>query len=304
MKNSKRFADQVAGGDFLVTAEYMPRPAADAAHINSVVENLKAVPSAVNVSDNPFGVGMSCFAASVHLMNSGIEPVFQMVTRDRNRIALQSDILGAASMGINNILCLSGYHQTLTDNPQSANVYDIDSTQLIAIARSIMEKGELQNGAAVNGSVKLLAGAVANPYLTPVELNMIRLLQKVEAGASFIQTHAVFDTNGFEKWLNAAKGAGITGKAAVLAGILPLESAEEAESLKNRLTDFNIPESVIERLKGAGDAAAQKKEGVKICVEIISAIKGFSGLRGIHLMTGGKEELISDIISASGIAGK
>ncbi len=304
MKNGKKFADQVSSGDFLVTAEYMPPAAADSAHIDSVVDSLKQVPSAVNVSDNPFGVGMSGFAASLHLSKAGIEPVFQMVTRDRNRIALQSDILGAASMGINNILCLSGYHQTLTDSPQSANVYDIDSTQLIAIARSITEKGELQNGAAVSGRASLITGAVANPYLKPVELNMIRLSQKVEAGATFIQTHAVFDTDGFTMWLNAAKGSGVTEKAAILAGIIPLESAEEAESLKSRFTDFYIPDTIIERLKDAGDSAAQRREGIKICVEIINSIKNFNGLRGIHLMTGGKEDMIPEILSSSGLTGK
>ena len=140
---------------------------------------------------------MSSMAASVILSQSGIEPIFQVVTRDRNRIAIQSDLLGAASLGIKNLLCLSGYHQALTDNPESANVYDIDSTQLIAMVKKMRESGELANGARINGPFRMTAGAVANPGLRPLELNIIRLGQKVEAGADFIQTHAVFDVGGF-----------------------------------------------------------------------------------------------------------
>ena len=150
----------------------------------------------------------------------------------------------------------------------------------------------------------LIAGAVANPYLRPLDLGILRLMQKVEAGADFIQTHAVFDVGEFGIWLEAARQAGITGKTAILAGIFPLESVEEAETLAEKYTEFQIPAPVVERLKAAGDLEAQKKEGLAICVETIDKLKSMNGLRGIHLLSGGKEEMLPAILSASGWSGK
>ena len=304
MKNKKPFHDQLQGGDFIVTAEYLPKAETTGTAIEAALQALAEVPSAVNVSDNPFGVVMSSLAASVILARSGIEPIYQVVTRDRNRIAIQSDLLGAVALEIRNILCLSGYHQTLTDNPESANVYDLDSTQLVALVKKMRDRGELLNGERINGPFPMIAGAVANPCLKPVDLGIIRLMQKVEAGADFIQTHAVFDVEGFRLWLDAAKQTGITGKTAILAGIFPLESVEEAETLAKKYTEFQIPASIMERLKSAGDREAQKKEGLAICVETIDKLKTMNGLRGIHLLSGGKEETLPVILSSSGLSGK
>lgn len=304
MKDGKSFADRLRGGDFIVTAEFLPRPEADGAALRSALGALAEVPSAVNVSDNPHGVAMSSMAASVILAGSGVEPIYQVLTRDRNRIAIQSDLLGAASLGIKNLLCLSGYHQALTDNPGSANVYDIDSTQLVAMVKKMRDGGELVNGAKIAGTFGMTAGAVANPYMKPLELNLIRLGQKVDSGADFIQTHAVFDAEGFGEWLEAARKAGITGKTAIIAGVMPLKNAEEAEALAGKFTDYNIPASIIERLKSAGDGNAQKKEGIAICVEMAKALKGMQGLRGIHIHSGGKEETIPEILTAAGLSGK
>jgi methylenetetrahydrofolate reductase (NADPH) len=304
VKNEKRFHDQLKSGDFVVTAEYLPRAETEGSAIKAALQALKEVPSAVNVADNPFGVGMSSLAASVILAQSGIEPVYQVVTRDRNRIAIQSDLLGAAALGIRNILCLSGYHQTLTDHPESANVYDLDSTQLLKVLKKMREQGELLNGEKINGAFPVMTGAVANPYLKPIDLNIIRLTQKVEAGAEFIQTHAVFDIDEFQQWLDAVKQAGLADKTAIIAGVFPLDSAEEAELLLNKYTEFQIPPRIIERLNLAGDRQAQKKEGLAICVEIINKLKNMTGLRGIHILSGGKEETLPDILSASGLSGK
>jgi methylenetetrahydrofolate reductase (NADPH) len=304
VKNTKRFIDQLKNGDFVVTAEYLPKAETEGSGIRAALQALKEVPSAVNVSDNPFGVVMSSLAASVILAQSGIEPIYQVVTRDRNRIAIQSDLLGAAALGIRNVLCLSGYHQTLTDHPESANVYDLDSTQLINMVNKMRKQGELLNVERIDGAFPIIAGAVTNPCLKPVELNILRLSQKVEAGADFIQTHAVFDVHDFQNWLDAAKQAGITDKTAILSGVFPLESAEEAEILSNKYNEFQIPAGVIERLKNAGDQQAQKREGLAICVETIEKLKNITGLRGIHLLSGGKEETLPEILSASGLSGK
>lgn len=299
MKVDSKLANKIESGDFIVTAECAPGATASSATTEKAVKALGSRPVAVNVVDNSNGVALSSVAASVAAMKSGIEPVLQMVTRDRNRIALQSDLLGAASLGIRNVLCASGYHQTLIGCPESANVYDIDSIQLIELINRTTEDGVLADGTRIDGSFSMLAGAVANPFLKPLELNLLRLGKKIGAGARFIQTHAVFDIQAFSTWLEAARKEGLTEKAAVLASVHPLESAAEARKLRDTYAEFCIPDEVIERLDKAGDAA--KKEGLAICAETIKQLKDLAGLRGIHILSGGREAVVPDLISASGL---
>jgi methylenetetrahydrofolate reductase (NADPH) len=289
---------KIETGDFIITAEYLPNTNINGLPVN-LLKNSGAI--AVNISDNPFGPIVSSLASSVKLIQSDIEPVYQLITRDRNRIALQSDILGAAALGIKNILCLSGYHQTLTNMPQSSNVYDIDSIQLIDAVSSMNDEGVLLDGTKIEGDFSMLIGAVANPYLRPLELNIMRVMKKVKAGAKFIQTQAVFNTTDFQEWLDAAYKEGITEKAAIIAGIYPLESYDEAVAILEKHTDFYIPDSHIKRIKDAGNKDAQKKMGIEICIETIQKIKGMKGLSGIHIISGGKEDMISEIISEAGL---
>ncbi len=300
MKRENGFAKDIESGEFIVTAEYLPRASSGSAEIESILDAFGDGISAVNVADNPFGVVMSSLAASVLLARSGVEPIYQIVTRDRNRIALQSDLLGAASLGINNVLCLSGYHQILTDSPASANVYDIDSIQLIEAVKR-MCSGELLNGVQIEGSFSMLIGAAANPYLKPMELNIIRMVKKIEAGAAFIQTQAIFNIEEFRQWLDAVNTEGISERVAILGGILPLESADEAERLSNDYTDFYIPVDVIERLRSAGSEEQQKREGLAICLEIVQNIRELRGLRGIHILSGGREAIVPELLSAFGL---
>lgn len=301
MKLESNFARKIESGDFILTAEYLPRAGTGVKGI----EEIQGAPgdklTAVNVADNPYGVVMSSLAGSAAVLRSGIEPVYQLITRDRNRIALQSDLLGAAYLGIKNVLCLSGYHQTLTGNPGSANVYDIDSIQLIDIIRKMSEESVLSDGSPIEGEFFMLTGASANPNLEPLELNILRLNKKVSAGARFIQTQAVFDTVVFRRWLDAAVSEGITERTAILAGVLPLESAGEAEKLRDTYTGIRIPDEIIERLKEAGDPDARQKEGLNICAEIINEIKDIKGLRGIHIFSGGKEGSLPELIDAAGL---
>ena len=301
MKADSKLATKIGTGDFIVTAEHVPGTTASDSTTKAALKALGNKPLAINVSDNQRGVAMSSLAASVATITSGAEPVFQIVTRDRNRIALQSDLLGAASLGIKNVLCLSGHHQVLIGYPQSANVFDVDSTQLIAMATQMSEAGVLADGARIDGPFTMLIGAVANPYLQPLELNLLRLSKKVEAGAKFIQTHPVFDVPTFSQWLAAAHSAGLTKKTAILASVLPLESAAEAQKLRETYTDHRIPDEVINRLKAVGQNGAQKKEGLAICVEIIKKLKGMAGLRGIHILSGGREGVVPEILSAAGL---
>ena len=299
MTQDSKFAQAIEKGTFIFTAEFLPYTTAEPAVIEKAVGALKDGPVAVNVADNPHGPVMSSLAGSIALYRANIEPVYQLVTRDRNRIALQSDLLGAAYLGIKNVLCLSGYHQTLTTSNEAGNVFDIDSIQLIAAIKKMNEQGILIDGTTIEGAFSVLVGAVANPYLIPLELNILRVTKKVAAGARFIQTQAVFDTERFHQWLEAARGEGITEKAAILAGVRPIESVAEVENLRDTLTDFSIPDEVVTRLKAAGDKEAQKKEGLAICTEVIKKIRGMKGLRGIHILSGGKESTVSELMAAT-----
>jgi len=299
MKPDSALANKIGGKEFIVTAEYLPRTGTGTQIVEDCARIFKNGPVAVNVADNHYGVAMSSLAASVILGRAGIGPVYQVGTLDRNRIALQSDLLGAASLGIKNVLCLSGYHQALEGCPESANVFDIDSIQLIATVKKMCDEGLLLDGTKIEGAFSMLAGAAANPDLKPLELNIIRLKKKVKAGASFIQTQAVFDIEEFKRWLETARGEGLTEKVAILAGVLPLTGAAEAKKLNGTFTDFNIPDEVISRLESAGNEEAQLKEGMAICAGIIKQLKGLPGLRGIHIFSGGNETVVPALISAA-----
>jgi methylenetetrahydrofolate reductase (NADPH) len=295
---SSLLAKKIEAGDFIITAEYLPDTNIDKLPAD---ELKRSGAMAINVADNPYGPIVSSLASAIKLQQAEIEPIMQIVTRDRNRIALQSDILGAVSLGVNNILCLSGYHQSLSDLPESANVYDIDSIQLIDSVNRMKTEKILLNGRKIEGDFSVLIGAVANPYLRPLELNILRLMKKIKAGANFIQTQAVFNTTDFQEWLDAAHKEGLTEKAAFIAGIYPLASYDEAMRLLEKHTDFYIPNSHIQRIKDAGSAENQKKAGIAICVETIKKIKAMKGLSGIHIISGGKEDMISEIISEAGL---
>lgn len=302
MKTSNgTLAGKLKAGEFILTAEYLPPAAADASAIKTAMGAMGNSLTAVSVADNHSGVGTSSIAASSALLGLGVEPIYQLVTRDRNRIALQSDLLGAAALGIGNVLCTSGNHQTLTKCPDSANVYDLDAIQLVWTVRQMRDKGTLLDGTAIAGKFSMLVGTVVNPYLKPMELNMIQLAKKIEAGADFLQTHPVFDLDGFAAWLAEAQKLGLTGKTAIIASVLPLTSVEEAEQLRSTHTDLSIPDAIVERLKAAGKPDAQEKEGLKISAEIIAKLKAMKGVRGIHIVSGGKEAVVQKLRAAAGI---
>ena len=296
MRPDSRLAGKIDGKDFIYTAEYLPVAASDASLVEEAARFFDHRLAAVNVADNHFGVALSSLAASVALQRAGVEPVLQLVTRDRNRIALQSDLLGAALLGIKNVLCLSGFHQATIDCPQAANVFDIDSIQLVAMVKA-MNEGALLDGTKIQGDFSMLIGAVANPYMKPLELSTMRLAKKVAAGTAFIQTQAVFDVALFKQWLEEAHQEGITAKTAILAGVLPLKSAAQGQQLLDTHTDFHIPVDVLNRIKAAGGAEAQKKEGLKIAAEIIKELKILFGLRGIHILSGGNEAAVPELLA-------
>jgi methylenetetrahydrofolate reductase (NADPH) len=298
MHDKSALADKIKNKAFIMTAELLPPAGSDPKAVEEKAAFFKTGFTAVNVADNPHGPVMSSLAGSMILKKMGVEPIYQLVTRDRNRIALQSDLLGAAALGIENVLCLSGHHQSLTGSHESANVYDIDSIQLIAAVRQMSEAQILLDGTAISGPFSMLAGAVAGPDMKPLELNMLRVAKKVAAGACFIQTQAVFDMEAFAGWMKKLKDRRITEKTAVIVGVMPLTGVGEAERLRKKYTDLSIPENIVKRLTAAGDEAAQKKEGSAICIETIKQIQKMDGVSGVHIISGGREESIPEIVSA------
>jgi methylenetetrahydrofolate reductase (NADPH) len=301
MKPNSKLAGAIQSSAFIMTAELLPPAAAEGAAIQAAADAMGDSLAAVSVADNHSGIGMSSLAASSVLLGLGREPIYQVVTRDRNRIAIQSDLLGAAALGVKNVVCTSGHHQTLTGCSDSANVYDLDAIQVVWAIKQMRDQGTLLNGTAISGQFSMLIGTVANPYLRPLDLNMIQLAKKIGAGADFIQTQPVFDLDEFTLWLDAARKEGLTDKTAILAGVLPLSSAEEAEKLREAHTELRIPDALVARLKAAGNADAQEKEGVKICAEIVGKLKGVKGIRGIHILSGGREKLVSKLRAAAGL---
>lgn len=301
MKPNSKFASALQTPEFLVTAEYFPPAAADGAALKAAVEALGNNVAAISVADNHTGVGTASLAASSVLLGCGREPIYQIVTRDRNRIAIQSDLLGAAALGIKNVLCTSGHHQSLTGCPEAANVYDLDAIQLIQAVKSMRDSGKLLDGTPIAGAFSMLIGTVANPYLRPMELNLIQLAKKIEAGADFIQTQPVFDVDEFGAWLTAARKENLTDKIALFAGVLPLSSADEAEKLRTEHTELRIGDALVARLKAAGNADAQEKEGLKIGAEIMGKLKAMKGVRGVHILSGGRENVVAKLRTAAGL---
>jgi methylenetetrahydrofolate reductase (NADPH) len=224
-----------------------------------------------------------------------MEPVLQMVTRDRNRIALQSDLLGASALGMQNVLCLTGDHPSKGDHPEAKGVFDLDAVQWITAAKQIRDDGLLMNGKSISGNPKFFIGAVANPFVQSVELHIMRLQKKVAAGAEFIQTQPVLDMERFEKWLGEAAQRGITDKCFIIAGVIALSSVAMAQHLRSKVPGIMIPDSIMDRL-GAQPGDRQLEEGINICVECIEALKQITGVKGVHIMAIGCEENIPEII--------
>ncbi len=286
-------------GRFAVTAEYVPPATADRSVIEKAVSFLKGVVDAANVADNMHAqVSAAAWAASRILLENGVEPIMSLVTRDRNRIALQSDLLGASLLGIKNVFCTTGDHQRFGDHPGSLNVFDIDSVQLIRATRNLGDSGQLVGGTACQGASSFFIGAAGNPCGEPVDLMVIRLGQKIEAGADFIQTQPVFDTEKFKVWMTLARKQGLAEKCFILATVMLLPSAEAARRMKDRHNSHGIPDDLISRLQGRPEGE-QAREGLAICVEQIQALAKVQGVRGIHIMAHGSEDAIPEIIDGA-----
>lgn len=288
-------------GGFAVTAECSPPRGADTANFQQRARLLQGRVHAVNVTDNPTAtMRMSSIAACRHLLDMGLEPVMQMVTRDRNRIALQSDILGAYSMGIRNILCLSGDHQSLGSQFDALNVYDIDSMHLVRTVQTMRDQGRDMSGYELHGAPCMFIGAAANPFADPFEYRSMRLSKKIQAGADFIQTQCIFNMTRFKAWIKMAREAGLTEKVQILAGVTPLRSIAMARHMASRVPGMDVPEAVIRRIASVPKAKAPQ-EGFRICLETIAELREIKGVRGIHIMAIHWEEIVGQLVAAAGL---
>jgi len=291
----------LAGGGFVVTSECGPPRGADAEVIRRKGELLRGVVDGVNVTDNQTSVvRMSSLSACVILKGMGLEPILQMVCRDRNRIALQSDILGAAALGINNVLCLSGDHQKFGDHPQGKNVYDMDSVQLIQVVCRMRDEGRFLGGEEVKGRPVMFVGAAENPFADPFEIRAMRLGKKVKAGCEFVQTQCIYNIERFSRWMEMVCERGLHERCAVLAGVTPFKSAGMANYMKKNVPGMDVPEEMIARMKGV-PKERQAEEGIRICVETIQRVREIPGVRGIHVMAIEWEEKVAEIVKAAGL---
>jgi methylenetetrahydrofolate reductase (NADPH) len=302
MINQKSRLQQVLeSGAFAVTAECGPPRGANAEAVRRKAELLRDAVDAVNVTDNQSAVVRMCsMAACKHLIDAGIEPVMQMVTRDRNRLALQADIMGAYSLGIHNLVCLSGDHQSLGSEPGAMNVFDIDSVNLLDTARGMRDEGKDLSGFALDEAPGMFLGAAENPFADPLAYRVIRLAKKIAAGARFIQTQCVYNLPRFKEWLRLAREAGLTEKVFILAGVTPLKSARMARYMAEKVAGMDIPEEVIGRLAGVPkDRAAA--EGMLIAAETIAELKQLPGVAGVHIMAIEAEERVAPLVEDAGL---
>ncbi len=288
-------------GQKAVTCECGPPRGADAEHFRHKATYLKDCADAVNVTDNQTAVVRFCsMAASRILLDMGIEPVMQMVTRDMNRIALQSNVLGASALGIKNLLCLTGDHNSFGDHPQAKNVHDLDSVQLLNTVRLMRDEGKMISGTEVVGRPAMFIGAAANPFADPFEFRVVRMAKKINAGAQFIQTQCIYDMERFGKFMEMANDMGLTEKCFIMAGITPFKSVGMANYMKRFVPGIIVPDEYITRLRGVPkDKAAT--EGIKIAVEQIQQCLEMKGIAGIHLMAIEWEEKAPEILKAAGI---
>ncbi len=300
MKSRSNLEKILEKGLFAVTGELGPPKGNDIEVVKKKAEFLRGCVDAINITDNQTAiVRMSSIATGALLIQMGLEPVMQMVTRDRNRIAIQSDIFGATALGIKNLLCLTGDHQSFGNQVDAKNVHDMDSIQLIDCVRTMRDEGTILGGEEkIEGQIEMFIGAAANPFGDPFEFRVIRLAKKVSAGVDFIQTQCIYDMKRFKEWMKMARDLGLHEKVHILAGVTPLKSAGMARYMNKNVSGITIPDGLIDRM-----AKAQKpaEEGIRICVEQIEELKAMEGIHGVHIMAIEWEQRMRQITEAAGL---
>ena len=294
-----RFERVLRAGGFAVTVELAPPDSADPDEVYRRARVFDGYADAINATD---GSGANCHMSSVSvcalLTHSGYAPVMQISCRDRNRIAIQGDILGGAAMGVCNILCITGDGVQAGDHPQARPVFDLDSVSLLGIARTLRDDHRFDSGRRITMAPRVFLGAAANPFVEPLDWQPGRLAKKIDAGAQFIQTQYCFDVPRLRRFMSAVGELGLMDKAYLLIGVGPLRSAKAAEWMRTHVPGLHIPDDVIRRLAGAED---QAREGRNLCVELIQEIRSIPGVHGVHVMAYRQEESVAEVIERSGV---
>jgi methylenetetrahydrofolate reductase (NADPH) len=301
MKTNSKLEKIFAAGHLGVTSEVGPPRGADVEKVKEKAEMLRGVVDGVNVTDNQTAVvRLSSWGACIILKQMGLNPILQMVTRDRNRLAMQSDLLGVWAHGVDTMLCLSGDHPKFGDHPTAANVYDLDSIQLIQTVHKMREEGKFQGGDDIVIPPKMFIGAAANPFADPFELRVSRLAKKVAAGVDFIQTQCIYNLDKFEMWMQGVRDRGLHEKVYIMAGITPMKSLGMAKYMKNKVPGMDVPDELIDRMAGV-PKEKQAEEGMKICQESIERLKECKGVAGFHIMAIEAEHTVPEIVERGGL---
>lgn len=301
MKDISLLKKVLQAGQFAVTAECGPPKGADPEAVIKKAELLKGKADSINVTDNQTAiVRMSSLAACSLLKSIGLDPILQMVVRDRNRIALQSDILGASAIGIRNAVCLSGDHMRFGNQPQAIGVFDLDSIQFIKTVKDMRDESKILGGEELSSAPDMFIGAAANPFADPLAFRVVRLAKKIAAGADFIQTQCIYNMDRFEKWMEMVRDRGLNEKCYILGGVTPLKSPGMAKYMKNNVAGMDVPDDLIKRMQGVSKEK-WKEEGIKICVETIERLKGVKGVNGVHIMAIEWEEAVGEIAEKAGL---
>jgi len=298
-KSGSRLEMLLARGEFVVCGEMAPPQSADGSLIERKSEYFRGFVDAVNLTDNATGiVRMSSIACATLALKQGLEPIVQMTCRDRNRLALQGDLLGAYALGVKNFLCLTGDHQCMGNHAQAKNVFELDSIQLIGMVRAMRDEKVFQSGEEMKVAPRVFIGGAENPFADPFEFRALRVAKKAAAGADFIQTQAVYDLPRFEKWMEMVRERGAHEKLAIIAGVLPCRSARGLEYQKEQVPGMSVPDELIRRMKAA---EKPEEEGVSICVETIARLREVEGVRGVHIMPVMWERILPTVVEQAGL---
>jgi len=305
-KSGSNLEKKLTAGHFVVTAELGPPKSADADLIRKKATLLAGNVDAVNITDNQTAIVRVCSLGVAKLiLDLGLEPIMQMTCRDRNRLAMQADILGAYLLGIRNLVCLTGDHQSFGNHPTARCVYDLDSVQLIRMVKDMRDRKVFACGEDIRNSKKseikeprMFIGAAENPFADPFEFRVMRLQKKIEAGVDFIQTQCIYDMQRFARWMELARDRGLHERCYILAGVTPLKSVGMARHMRDQVAGVILPDSIVKRMETAADP---KAEGVRICVEQIHQLREIKGIAGVHIMAVEWEEKVPEIVKESGL---
>jgi methylenetetrahydrofolate reductase (NADH) len=299
-------------GHFAVTGELGPPTSANVEVIDEKAQYLKGNVDSVNVTDCQTAVvRMSSISVGVRLLQLGIEPNIQMTCRDRNRIAIQSDLLGASGLGLKNLLCLTGDHQVFGDHAMAKNVFDMDSISMLMMVKAMCDEGVVQSGNKMDVPPRFFLGAAVNPFADPFDFRPYRLAKKIRAGASFVQSQLIYNVPKFADYMKRAGDLGLLDDVYILAGVGPIKSSGAARYMATKVPGMDVPDEIVQRMVGAiqgipredrsARRAAWQQEGINICVEIIQQVREIPGVSGVHIMAIEWEEAVPTIVEKAGL---